>query len=280
MSIKMKNRLLILFSLGLVVLASCKKDEHKIYYEGGTAPVLTSTVSNTIPLSFANKDKEAFTLSWTNPNYMFTTGVSSQDVNYVIEFDTIGANFSSPQRQSVVVSKENSRTFTQNQINDYLLNQMNLQVDKPHQIEVRVKSTLANNSAPLPSNVLTFTATPFSTPPKVQPPAAGTLWMTGDAAPSGWSNPLSDPYLTSQQFTQVSPTEYELTVTLPGGGNYKLIQENGVWGSQYHMITGGTWQAGDFEKKDSDPGFPGPPTAGTYKIKVDFQKGKYTVTKQ
>ena len=276
----MKNRLLILFSLGLVVLASCKKDEHKIYYEGGTAPVLTSTVSNTIPLSFANKDKEAFTLSWTNPNYMFTTGVSSQDVNYVIEFDTVGANFSSPQRQSVVVSKENSRTFTQNQINDYLLNQMNLQVDKPHQIEVRVKSTLANNSAPLPSNVLTFTATPFSTPPKVQPPAAGTLWMTGDAAPSGWSNPLSDPYLTSQQFTQVSPTEYELTVTLPGGGNYKLIQENGVWGSQYHMITGGTWQAGDFEKKDSDPGFPGPPTAGTYKIKVDFQKGKYTVTKQ
>jgi hypothetical protein len=46
------------------------------------------------------------------------------------------------------------------------------------------------------------------------------------------------------------------------------------------MLTGGTWQAGDFEKKDSDPGFPGPPTAGTYKIKVDFQKGKYTVTKQ
>ncbi|SHF78768.1 SusE domain-containing protein [Flavisolibacter ginsengisoli] len=276
----MKNRLLILFSLSLLILASCKKDENKIYYEGGTAPQLTATVSNTIPLSFANKDKEAMTLSWTNPNYMFTTGVSSQDVNYVIEFDTVGANFTSPQKQSVVVSKEMSKTFTQNQINDYLLNQMGLQVNKPHQIEVRVKSTLANNSAPLPSNVLTFTATPFSTPPKVEPPAAGTLWMTGDAAPSGWSNPLSDPYLTSQQFTQVSPTEYELTVTLPGGGNYKLIQDNGQWGSQYHMITGGTWQAGDFEKKDSDPGFPGPPTAGTYKIKVDFQKGKYTVTKQ
>jgi len=276
----MKNRLLILFSLSLLILASCKKDENKIYYEGGTAPQLTATVSNTIPLSFANKDKEAMTLSWTNPNYMFTTGVSSQDVNYVIEFDTVGANFTSPQKQSVVVSKEMSKTFTQNQINDYLLNQMGLQVNKPHQIVVRVKSTLANNSAPLPSNVLTFTATPFSTPPKVEPPAAGTLWMTGDAAPSGWSNPLSDPYLTSQQFTQVSPTEYELTVTLPGGGNYKLIQDNGQWGSQYHMITGGTWQAGDFEKKDSDPGFPGPPTAGTYKIKVDFQKGKYTVTKQ
>jgi starch-binding outer membrane protein SusE/F len=275
----MKNRLLILFSLSLLILASCKKDENKIYYEGGTAPVLTATVSSNIPLAFVNKDKEALTLSWTNPNYMFTTGVSSQDVNYVIEFDTVGANFTSPQKQSVVVSKEMSRTFTQNQINDYLLNQMDLQVDKPHNIEIRVKSTLANNSAAIASNVLTYTVTPFSIPPKVAPPTAGTLWLTGDATPAGWANPLADPYLTSQQFTMVSPTEYEITLDLPGGGNYKLIQENGQWGSQYHMITGGTWQAGDFEKKDSDPGFPGPPSAGKYKIKVDFQKGKYTVTK-
>src|SRR6478672_8482228 len=159
----MKNRLLILFSLSLLILVSCKKDEKIDYYEGGTAPKLTANVSNTIPLSYSAKDKEALTLSWTNPNYMFTTGVSSQDVSYMIEFDTVGAHFTSPQKQSVVVSKEMSKTFTQNQINDYLLNQMGLQVNKPHQIEVRVKSTLAYNSAPLPSNVLTFTATPFST---------------------------------------------------------------------------------------------------------------------
>ncbi len=66
---------------------------------------------------------------------------------------------------------------------------------------------------------------------------------------------------------------------MPGGGAYKLIQEQGVWGTQYHMLLGGTWEGGDFEKKDADPGFPGPPSAGTYKITVDFQRGKFKVVK-
>ena len=65
-----------------------------------------------------------------------------------------------------------------------------------------------------------------------------------------------------------------------GGGNYKLIQEQGNWDTQYHMLTGGTWNSGDFEKKNSDPGFPGPPSAGTYKITVNFKTGKYTVEKK
>lgn len=46
------------------------------------------------------------------------------------------------------------------------------------------------------------------------------------------------------------------------------------------MLAGGTWEGGDFEKKDSDPQFPGPPTSGTYKITVDFQRGKFIVVKQ
>jgi hypothetical protein len=45
-------------------------------------------------------------------------------------------------------------------------------------------------------------------------------------------------------------------------------------------MTSGTWDGGDFEKKNSDPQFPGAPSAGTYKITVDFQLGKYKVVKQ
>jgi len=59
-----------------------------------------------------------------------------------------------------------------------------------------------------------------------------------------------------------------------------LIQTQGVWGTQYHMLAGGTWEGGDFEQKDSDPQFPGPPSPGTYKITVDFQRGKFTAVKQ
>jgi hypothetical protein len=115
----------------------------------------------------------------------------------------------------------------------------------------------------------------------VEPPTAGTLWLVGDAAASGWSNPLPAPYDVSQKFTKISNTLYQLTLSLPGGGGYKLIQQQGDWGSQYHALAAGrTWSSGDFEKKDAEPGFPGPDVAGTYKITIDFQLGKYTVVKQ
>jgi hypothetical protein len=91
---------------------------------------------------------------------------------------------------------------------------------------------------------------------------------------------LANPYDGSQKFTRNSNTLFELVVAMPGGGNYKLIQEQGNWGTQYHMLTGGTWESGKLEKKDADPGFPGPPSAGTYKITVNFQDGVYNVVKQ
>jgi hypothetical protein len=62
-------------------------------------------------------------------------------------------------------------------------------------------------------------------------------------------------------------------------GNYKLIQENGVWGTQYKKLAGDAY-SGTFEKKDADPGFDAPAVAGKYKLVFDFQAGTYTVTKQ
>ena len=78
----MKSILKLLFgSLFLAVaFSSCEKDENKIYYEGGTAPVLSASSTAAQVLLIANKNNTALTLNWTNPNYMFTTGVSSQDV--------------------------------------------------------------------------------------------------------------------------------------------------------------------------------------------------------
>lgn len=260
-------------------LMSCTKDENKIFFEGGTPPALTANATGTIPLSFANSDQEAITLKWTNPNYRFTTGVSSQDVSYLVEIDRAGANFASTSKQTVAVSQDLSLTLTQAKMNDYLLNQLVLTPGVASDIEIRVIASLNNRAVPLISNVLKFRVTPYAIPPKVEPPTAGTLWMTGDAAPSSWANPLPNPYDNTQKFTRISNTLYELTIALPGGGGYKLIQEQGNWGSQYHMLPGGTWEGGDFEKRDADPQFPGPPSAGNYKITVDFQRGKFFVVK-
>src|SRR4051794_36597293 len=108
----MKNRFVILFSSFLLLLLSCKKQENKIYYENGTAPVLTSTPTGSIPLSFANKDQQAVKFNWTNPNYQFTTGTNSQNVNYKVEIDTTGSNFSNPARKVISMSNDLSLSIT------------------------------------------------------------------------------------------------------------------------------------------------------------------------
>jgi starch-binding outer membrane protein SusE/F len=277
----MKNIFKLLFGSFFVTafFLSCKKDENKNFFEEGTAPVLTANKTTAIPLSFVTKDDEAVKLSWTNPNYKFTTGVSSQTVNYLIEIDTTGANFKNPKRQSIAVSGDIEKTFTQTAFNDFLLNQLVLVPGISHNIDIRVTSALGTNAVPLFSNVLKYAVKPYAIPPKVEPPTAGTLWITGDACTSGWSNPLGVPYETNQKFTKISNTLFELTLNMPGGGNYKLIQEQGNWGTQYHMLNGGAWDGGDLEKRDADPAFPGPPAAGNYKITVDFQRGKFNVVK-
>jgi starch-binding outer membrane protein SusE/F len=257
-------------------LFSCKKDENQVVFEGGTAPVLSASRA-TIPLSFVNKDLPAFTLNWTNPDYKFTTGLSSQDVTYTIEIDTVGANFTNPQKQTLTVAKDLSKTFTQGEFNNILLNQLVLVPDMPHQLEIRVTSSLAFNNASLVSNVLKYTVTPFSIPPVVAPPASGRLFMVGNATPGGWNNPVPEP---AQEFTRVSNTLFELTVNISPGGSYLLLPVNGSWSAKY----GGTGannsnnvNGGDFKPEGGD--LLAPSVSGAHKIVVDFQRGKFTVTK-
>jgi starch-binding outer membrane protein SusE/F len=280
--IDMKNVIKLLLSAFLFTscLIACKKDENKVYFEGGTNPVLSSSVTGPdLPLTYVNRDKEAVKFTWTNPDYKFNTGISSQDVNYQIEIDTVGANFTNPNKQTISVSKDLSRSIGVSEINGYLLNQLQLQNGHAHEIEIRVKSFLGSDAQVLYSNVLKYTITPYSIPPAVEPPTNGTLWLTGSATESDYKNPLPAPLDVTHKFAQISTTLYELTIDMKGGGAYKLIQEQGVWSSQYHMKTGGTWNSGDFEKKDAEPGFAGPPAAGRYKITVDFQRGKYSAVK-
>jgi len=281
----MKNifKILLLIITPAGVFLSCTKKENKIYYEGGTPPVLSSSVTGNIPLSFLNKDNTGLTLMWTNPNYNFTTGLSSQDVAYQVEIDTTGANFASPLKLTFGVSKDLSKSFTQGELNNYLFGQMGLVPGMAHNIEIRVKSSLTNNNAVIASNVLKFTVTPYTIPPKVTQPVSGTLFIVGSATPggssNGWDNPISRT-VAVQQFTKVSSTLYTITLPLIGGGEYKLIGVNGSWNDQWSIAK----QDDPAEIYGGDFVFNGanilaPPTSGTYKIDVNFQSGTFTVTK-
>ena len=275
----MKNisKFLLLLLLPAVTFIACKKQENKVFYLGGTAPVLSASVTGTVPLAFATQNNPALKLSWTNPDYKFTTGLSSHDVTYTLEFDTVGAKFNGPNKLTLTIGKELSKSFTQLELNQYLFSNMKLVAGMVHNIEVRVISNLVNNNAPLISNVLQFSATPYVIPPKVTPPTTGKLYLVGNATPGGWNNPVPVP---SQEFTKLSNTLYQITVNLVGGGSLLFLPLNGDWGTKYGAIGGNNSNnanGDDFRVGGGD--LLAPAAAGTYKITVDFQAGTFTVVK-
>lgn len=278
---KFISKITLFFLLIASTLQSCKKDDNQVVFDGGTPPTITANkaVGSVIPMAYANRENEAITFSWTNPRYTFTTGVSSQDVSYTLDIDTVGANFTSANRRQLSISKELTRAITQGELNDILLNNMLLTALRTYNLEVRVRSNLNNNSTipQLISNSLRFTVTPFAIPPKVDPPTSGELYLVGSASPGGWSNPVPSP---SQKFTQVSPTLYELTVNVVGGGSYLFLPVNGSWADKYGFDGSNNANNVDADNLRRGGGdMLAPAVSGNYKMVVDFQRGRFTLTK-
>jgi starch-binding outer membrane protein SusE/F len=281
------SKIFIFSALILSGIWACKKEENRVILKGGTAPVLTASVADSIPLSYATRDNEAFQLSWTNPNYQFNTGVSSLDVTSTIEIDTAGANFTNPNKQVISLGTDLSKTFTQSQFNDYLLNTLRLDTSVSHNIEIRVTSSLVGGAEPLVSQVLSFKVIPYAIPAKVAPPASESLFIVGSATPGGdthgWDNPVSQPAV--QQFTRLNKTLYTLTIPLIGDKEYKFISVNGSWDSDKQWSIKTEQASGDpstlnYDLYPNGGNVRAPLLSANYKIDVDFQRGKVTLTKK
>ncbi|TMI83847.1 MAG: hypothetical protein E6H10_07105 [Bacteroidetes bacterium] len=270
---------LLAFSLFFLGINSCKKAENKDFFEGGSAPSLSASTS-AVTLEPGLEANTAIVLKWTNPEYMFTTGLSSQDVTYSLELDTLGANFSSTKKVTTVIAKDLSKSYTVGELNGILGNTMVLQLNprRNYTLQVRVISSIGS-TVKLVSNTISFTAKPFAPPPKVALPSSGKLYITGSATAGNWMG-SGDPELVSQKFTQVSSTLYQITTNLIGNGSYTFVPVYGDWGNKYSIKTKNDPNeiyGGDFQVQGED--ILAPPVSGTYKITVDFQLGKFTVVK-
>ena len=291
------KKIINLFSLILILFTfSCTKQETVAYYTGGSAPVLTgktNTGGAAISLKASDSTLTALTLNWTNPNYTYNYGVNSLDVNYLVEIDTLGSNFTNPQRAQIGISKDLTSLMTEAVLNNALTNVMGLATAVSHNIQIRVIATLkttGTNTNPIISNVLSYTATPYAPPPVMAPPSTyadnptGTLYIVGSAVNGGWGNPIATGSVASQKFTKVSNTLYQLTTPIIGDGEYKLIGVNdGSWTDQWSIKT---------EQASGDPttlayslafnaaNCRAPLASGTYLIVVNFQLGTVSLTKQ
>lgn len=259
-----------------VTLVGCKKEENRITYEGGTNPVLTANSVAPRVLLIANRDVLSLKLNWTNPDYRFTTGVSSQDVNYLLQFDIEGANFGSAKKFEKAIAKDLSISMTTGELNAALL-AMDLPENVAAKLEVRVISTLINGSVPLSSNVLKMTVTPYL---DVVYPVPANLYITGAATPGNWMGG-GDPELLSQKFTKISSSEFQInSLNINAGQGFLFVPVYGNWSNKYGFTGGGLGNnpAGDSFKPDGND-FISPGVAGNYRINVSFKTGKYTFTK-
>jgi len=264
----------IFFCLLLVGMASCDKEQNKVTFAGGTAPVLSVSSTSDLVLPKANADYSSLQFQWTNPDYQFSNGVNTQDVYYTLQIDTTGSNFSNPNMVGLSFTKDVSTTFTVRGLNTALAG-LQLKDNVPHPFEFRIMATLASSSVPVYSNVLKINITTYL---DVVYPVPANLFITGSATAKSWMSGGDAP-VASQQFAKTNAYTFVLSgFQLLGGQEFLLVPVYGDWTNKY-----GTLGANDTNNPSGDSFKPGgnnfiaPAATNTYTITVNFKTGKYTV---
>lgn len=250
-------------------LTACDKTKSLPFYGTGTNTVLTVSSMTIAPLP-ADSNNTALTLNWTYPNH----NTDSTNIKYTIEIDSTGKNFA--RATTKVVMAALSTTFKAKELNAILLS-YGYAFNVPVDMDVRVTSSYSNNNEKLTSNTIKIRMTPYKIPPKVALPTSLRLFIVGDATAGGWNNPVPVP---SQELTRLDETTWAGVFQLTGAKQYLLLPVNGDWGNKFSVANNslaGLSGGGDFGYNLND-NFPGPATTGFYKIVVDFQAGKFTVS--
>jgi hypothetical protein len=210
-------------SVALLMLASCKKNDPIIKTNGGTAGALTANTTTPVldKAKLADTTKVvSFTV--TTPVYGYSAAVTN-----TLQIDSTGDNWKKP--MSVTLgTKVLSQSYSTGDFNALLL-KLNLPAGKPSQIQVRVEHSLGAGAAPIYSNVLSLTVTPFNLISYVYLPGS---YQNTDPNKQ-WSPTTAD--------SLVSPTGngvYTGYAYFQAGSQFKVTPAKN-WGSSYGDAGGG-----------------------------------------
>jgi len=267
---KIFKSIVLMLAMGTFIASCDKKVGDLPYYAAGKAPTLSASVTTIAPAP-ADSNNTVLTLNWTNPNY----AVDSASQKYIVEFGAQGTNFS----KSVTFTYTDGRrsvSFLAKELNTILLG-FDYAFNTPYDIDVRVTSSYGNNNELYVTSPIIIKMTPYKVPPKIALPTTEKLFIVGSATQGGWNNPVPTP---SQELTRLDETTWGGIFNFNAGQEFLLLSENGNWDAKFSVADkglAGLSDGGDFGFGLND-NFPGPKTAGWYKLMVDFQKGKFTVT--
>jgi starch-binding outer membrane protein SusE/F len=265
----MKNfikSILIVFAVALTIM-SCDKAKDLTAFSNGNAVVLSSSAATIAPAP-ADSNKTAVTFSWTNPKYAQDSAL----YKYVLQIDSAGRNFA--KAYQTTVTGKFTASMVAKEINAVALS-FGFAFNTSYNMDVRVISSYGNNNEQYKSNTVTVKYTPYKIPPKIALPTTGKLYLVGDASQGGWNNPVPTP---TQEFAQIDETTFGGVFNLNGGKQYLVLPLNGNWDHKFSISDGSVPATGGDFGFDLSTNFNGPATSGWYKIILDFQKGKFSVT--
>jgi hypothetical protein len=275
----MRNNKLIylLLSFTGMCFSACDKEGDKVFFTGSTAPQLSVSSTSDLTLLKANENFSSLQFQWTNPNYTYSNGVNTQDVNYILEIDTTGSNFSNPKRASIGFTKEVAKSFSVKELNN-LLSSVELKDYVLHPFEFRIKATLYGGSVPVYSNVVKVNIATYL---DVVYPVPANLYIIGDATPQGWDNVAN--YPAAQTFTKVNSYLFQINSLAITDKHFLFLPVAGDWSHKYAFGTSDGEKdknstTGDKFTYDGKNDFQAP-AAGNYKITVNFKTGKYSMEK-
>lgn len=164
----------LVFSLIAVSLWSCKKDETKSVATSGTAGSLKSS-STSVVLDKTMLASNVITFNITNPNFGFSAAVTN-----VLQIAVKGTNFAKA-KEAILGANISSKAYNGLDFNNLLLS-LNLPTTANTDVEIRVKSSISNNIAPIYSNVVAISAKPF--------PLTAWIYVPGNY--QGWNPSTAD----------------------------------------------------------------------------------------
>jgi len=246
-----------LSGIALLMLSACKKEGALVTSNGGKAGTLSA--STTTP----NLDKTKLTdptmvvsFSFTPPNYGFSASVTN-----TLQIDPVGDNWAKP-TSVTLANKVTTQGYTVADFNNLLL-KLNLPAGVASQVNVRVVHTISADVAPVYSNVVSLTVTPFNL----------TSWVYVTGQFSGWQNP--------------GPREDSL-VSVTGNGVYTGIINFTAGNNQFLILPAKNWTHKYATSQSSTPtttvtydasnNLNAPSAGGYYQVTFNVNTGSITFT--
>lgn len=247
---KILTKFAALSSIGLLMLSACKKDGALVTSNGGKAGTLTaSTTTPNLDKTKLSDPTPVVNFSFTSANYGFDASVTN-----TLQIDPVGDNWAKP--TSVTLgNKVNTQGYSVADFNNMLL-KLNLPAGVASQVNVRVVHTISADVAPVYSNVVTLTVTPFNL----------TSWLYVAGAYEGWANPGP------QEDSLVSVTGngvYTGIINFTAGNNQFLVLPAKNWNHKY-ATNDAQGTTSSTVKYDGPNNFYAPSTAGYYQVTINI----------